>query len=56
MLETKIGYVAVLPIGMAQVSSVIVTAEEGKELRKGGGDFAFSVWGVGYCGCVSGKQ
>ncbi|MCJ1462034.1 hypothetical protein MMC07_000634 [Pseudocyphellaria aurata] len=30
-----IGKVAVLPIGMAQVSSVIITAEEGKELRKG---------------------
>lgn len=35
VLETKIGYVAVLPIGMAQVSSVIVTAEVGKVLRKG---------------------
>jgi phosphatidylserine decarboxylase len=35
VLETKIGYIAVLPIGMAQVSSVIVTAEIGKELRKG---------------------
>ena len=35
VLETKIGYVAVLPIGTAQVSSVIVTAEVGKELRKG---------------------
>ncbi|KAK3175143.1 hypothetical protein OEA41_002389 [Lepraria neglecta] len=35
VLETKIGYVAVLPIGMAQMSSVIVTAEVGKELRKG---------------------
>lgn len=35
VLETKIGFVAVLPIGMAQVSSVIVTAEVGKELRKG---------------------
>lgn len=27
--------VAILPIGLAQVSSVIITAEEGKELRKG---------------------
>ena len=35
VLETEIGYVAVLPIGMAQVSSVIVTAEVGKVLRKG---------------------
>lgn len=30
-----IGKVAVLPIGMAQVSSVIITAEEGTKLRKG---------------------
>jgi len=35
VLETKIGYVAVLPMGMAQVSSVIITAEVGRELRKG---------------------
>lgn len=35
VLETKIGYIAVLPIGMAQVSSVIITAEVGRELRKG---------------------
>ncbi|OTB01396.1 hypothetical protein M426DRAFT_14558 [Hypoxylon sp. CI-4A] len=35
VLETKIGLVAVLPIGMAQVSSVILTAEEGKTLTKG---------------------
>ena len=31
----KVGLVAVLPIGMAQVSSVILTAEEGVTLRKG---------------------
>lgn len=30
-----LGKVAVLPIGMAQVSSVVVTAEKGKVLRKG---------------------
>jgi len=35
VLEIPIGYLAVLPIGMAQVSSVIITAEVGKELRKG---------------------
>ena len=35
VLDTKIGYVAVLPIGMAQVSSVILTAEVGVNLRKG---------------------
>lgn len=35
VLEAAIGLVAVLPIGMCQVSSVIVTAEEGVTLRKG---------------------
>ena len=35
VLDTPIGLVAVLPIGMAQVSSVVVTAELGVTLRKG---------------------
>jgi phosphatidylserine decarboxylase len=35
ILETKIGLVAVLPIGMCQVSSVILTAEVGVTVRKG---------------------
>jgi len=35
VLETPIGLVAILPMGMAQVSSVIVTAEVGVTLRKG---------------------
>lgn len=35
VLETPIGLVAVLPIGMCQVSSVILTAEVGVTLRKG---------------------
>ncbi|KAI0103188.1 putative phosphatidylserine decarboxylase [Nemania sp. FL0031] len=35
VLETQIGLVAVLPIGMAQVSSVVLTAEKDKVLRKG---------------------
>ncbi|KAI1151481.1 putative phosphatidylserine decarboxylase [Nemania diffusa] len=35
VLETHMGLVAVLPIGMAQVSSVIPTAEVGKTLFKG---------------------
>ncbi|WP_437585908.1 phosphatidylserine decarboxylase [Sorangium sp. So ce1000] len=35
VLETAIGLVAVLPIGMCQVSSVILTAEKGVTLRKG---------------------
>lgn len=35
VLEIPIGYLAVLPIGMAQVSPVVITAEIGKGLRKG---------------------
>lgn len=35
VLETQIGLVAILPIGMAQVSSVIITAEVGVTVRKG---------------------
>ncbi|HMU04116.1 MAG TPA: phosphatidylserine decarboxylase, partial [Saprospiraceae bacterium] len=35
VLDTPIGLVAVLPIGMCQVSSVILTAEVGKTMRKG---------------------
>jgi phosphatidylserine decarboxylase len=35
VLDTPIGLVAVLPIGMCQVSSVIVTAELGVTVRKG---------------------
>lgn len=35
VLETKVGLVAVLPVGMSVVSSVILTAEEGVTLRKG---------------------
>ncbi|SMC23867.1 phosphatidylserine decarboxylase precursor [Andreprevotia lacus DSM 23236] len=35
VLDTAIGLVAVLPIGMCQVSSVIITAEEGVTVRKG---------------------
>ncbi|HXC04444.1 MAG TPA: phosphatidylserine decarboxylase [Bacteroidia bacterium] len=35
VLETAIGLVAVLPIGMCQVSSVIITAETGVTVRKG---------------------
>ncbi|WP_305155078.1 phosphatidylserine decarboxylase, partial [uncultured Duncaniella sp.] len=32
---SKIGKVAILPMGMAQVSSIVVTAEEGTTIRKG---------------------
>ncbi len=35
VLDTDIGMVAVLPVGMAVISSVILTAEEGVTLRKG---------------------
>lgn len=35
VLETQVGLVAILPMGMAQVSSVIMTAEVGQTLRKG---------------------
>jgi phosphatidylserine decarboxylase len=35
VLDTPIGLVAVLPIGMCQLSSVILTAEVGVTLRKG---------------------
>ncbi len=35
VLDSAIGLVAVLPIGMCQVSSVILTAEKGVTLRKG---------------------
>lgn len=35
VLQTAIGLVAVLPMGMAQVSSVVLTAEEGVTLTKG---------------------
>ncbi len=35
VLDTPIGLVAVLPIGMCQVSSVVITAEVGVTVRKG---------------------
>lgn len=35
VIDSPIGLVAVLPIGMAQVSSVVMTAEVGKTLHKG---------------------
>lgn len=35
VLETAIGLVAVLPIGMCQISSVVITAEEGVTVQKG---------------------
>jgi phosphatidylserine decarboxylase len=44
VLDSPIGLVAVLPIGMAQVSSVVMTAEVGVKLRKGEG-FAYFQFG-----------
>lgn len=35
VIDSPIGLVAVLPMGMAQVSSVVITAEVGRTLRKG---------------------
>ncbi len=35
VVESPIGLVACLPMGMAQVSSVVITAEEGRTLHKG---------------------
>jgi phosphatidylserine decarboxylase len=35
VLDSPIGLVACLPVGMAQVSSVVITAEVGAQLRKG---------------------
>ncbi len=35
VLDTAAGLVACLPVGMAQVSSIVITAETGVELRKG---------------------
>ena len=35
VIKSAIGLVAILPMGMAQVSSVVITAEEGVTLRKG---------------------
>lgn len=44
VLDSPIGLVAVLPIGMAQVSSVVMTAEVGVTLHKGEG-FAYFQFG-----------
>ena len=35
VIDSPIGLVAVLPIGMAQVSSVVISCEKGQELKKG---------------------
>ncbi|MDE5942162.1 MAG: phosphatidylserine decarboxylase, partial [Muribaculaceae bacterium] len=35
VIDSPIGLVAILPMGMAQVSSVVLTAEVGKVLHKG---------------------
>jgi len=35
ILNTSVGLVACLPVGMAEVFSVVITAEVGKAIRKG---------------------
>ena len=44
VLESPVGLVAVLPIGMAQVSSVVLTPEAGASLHKGQ-EFGFFLFG-----------
>ena len=44
VLESSIGLVAVLPVGMCQVSSVVMTADVGVKLRKGE-EFAYFQFG-----------
>jgi phosphatidylserine decarboxylase len=44
VIDSPIGLVAVMPIGMAQVSSVIMTAEVGRTLHKGE-EFAYFQFG-----------
>jgi len=44
VIDSPIGLVAVLPIGMAQVSSVVMTADVGRTLRKGE-EFAYFQFG-----------
>ena len=44
VIDSPLGFVAVLPIGMAQVSSVNLTAEAGSELAKGE-EFGFFAFG-----------
>ena len=49
VLETAIGLVAVLPMGMAQVSSVVLTAEKGVTLTKGDEISYFQFGGSDIC-------
>lgn len=44
VLDSPVGLVAVLPMGMAQVSSAVITAEKGKKLRKGE-EFGYFLFG-----------
>ncbi len=44
VIDSPLGVVAVLPIGMAQVSSVTLTAEKGADLFKGE-EFGFFAFG-----------
>lgn len=49
VLDTSIGLVAVLPMGMAQVSSVVLTAEKGVTLTKGDEISYFQFGGSDIC-------
>ena len=44
VLDSPVGLVAVLPVGMCQVSSVVMTADVGVKLRKGE-EFAYFQFG-----------
>lgn len=49
IIDSPIGLVAICPIGMGQVSSVILTAEEGRTLQKGEEISYFQFGGSDYC-------
>ena len=49
IIDSPIGLVGVLPIGMSNVSSVIITAEEGRTLHKGEEISYFQFGGSDYC-------
>lgn len=51
MLSTAIGLAVVLPMGMVQVSSIILTAEVGTTLRKGE-EISYFQFGGGSIVCI----
>jgi len=44
IIESVIGFVAIIPVGMGHISSTVITAEEGTTLRKGE-EFGFFAFG-----------